>query len=215
MKKGYIFDLDGTLLDSMHAWEGIASDYLTLKKRAPRESRSSLNERFEIFTLHESAYYLKERYDISETPDEIIEDLTSMVAIRYEQELVLKEGAYDILQTCKANEKQICLLTATDRKNAISALKHNQIYEMFDHIVSTEDYKLTKRSSEIYEKVLHLMQLKKEDCIVVEDSLHAIIGAKKANLVVYAVYDQGTASDWDEIQQIADQSFKQLSEIKI
>lgn len=215
MKKGYIFDLDGTLLDSSHAWEGVASDYLLMKKKTPRETRRSLNERFEILTLHESSCYLKERYDISETPDEIVAELTSMVADRYEHELVLKEGAYALLHACKANGKQLCLLTATDRKNAINALKHNQIYDVFDHIVSTEDYKLTKRSPEIYEKVLHMMQLNKEDCVVIEDSLHAIIGAKKANLEVYAVYDQGTAADWNEIQQIADESFQELSAITL
>lgn len=215
MKKGYIFDLDGTLLDSMYVWDGIGTEYLLMKKKTPKESRCSLNERFNLLTLHEVACFLKERYDIAGSLEEMVKEITSLVRYKYHHELLLKSSVKETLQILHENGCKLCVVTATDHENAEAALKRNGVADYFTFILSTEDCKLNKRGAEIFHKAVKDLGLEKEQCVVVEDALHAIYGAKKADLCVYAMYDEHAKQDWEEIQQVADQSFLAMNQMEV
>lgn len=210
---GYIIDLDGTLLDSMYAWDGVASDYLIAKGKKLKESRTSLTQRLAKLTMNEAANYVKERYDLKATPDIIISDLKQMIADKYENEIKLKPGVKRFLERCQANGDSLCVVTASDYRHAVAALKHNGILAYFAFVISAEDYHMSKRKPDIYQIAVDKLALPKENCIVIEDAYHAIEGAKAAGLRVYAVYDEHSAHEWKRITEVADAAYYNIYNI--
>ena len=214
MIKAMIIDLDGTLLDSMHIWDGLGTDYIISKGKIPKESRQSLTKELAQWTMQESAYMLKSRYHLHETVEKIIEDLYAMILNKYVNEIPLKKGVLEFIQMCKQHQIRLCIFTANNYKNAYAALTHNKIQDEFEFIISTEDDMITKRKPEGFLKVQQKLHVKKEECVVIEDALHAIVGAKEAGLEVYGIYDESAQNEWKEIKEKADKTFYDFIELE-
>lgn len=111
MIKGAIFDIDGTLLDSMPVWENAGARYLaTLGIKA----RSDLKERLDALSLPEGALYMQTEYKLSVTIEEILEGVNQVVKDFYFKEAVLKPGVCDLIQKLKKNQVRLIIATATD-----------------------------------------------------------------------------------------------------
>ena len=95
MIKGAIFDLDGTLIDSMFIWDTIGEDYL---KSLGKEPKENLAEAFRTFTLEQAAEYYRNNYGIRLSIKEITEGINNMVAEIYRTRVVLKPGVSDFLK---------------------------------------------------------------------------------------------------------------------
>ena len=152
MIKGYIVDMDGTILDSMFIWDNI-------------------------------------------------------VEYEYLNKAMLKPGAKDFIKNCAAAKKKLCLLTANGRDLTIKILEKNNLLHYFDTIITCDDTKLTKQDSTIYQFAAQSLDLSVNECIVIEDALHAIYSAKKAGFIVWAVADNSNIHDWHKIKEISNASF--------
>ena len=100
MVKGAIFDLDGTILDSMFVWEAFGEEYLRTLGMKPREN---LAETFKTFTLEQSAEYYREHYGVTRSVSEIVNDINNMVAEIYRSKVTLKEGVKEFLRRSNRN----------------------------------------------------------------------------------------------------------------
>jgi len=199
--KGAIFDLDGTLLDSMPFWDNLALEYLKLKGINPPEN---INKILKAMTLDESVEYFKKEYLIPGSEEEIIEEMIRMIEDQYRSEVPLKADVLPFLERLYKNNVRMCIATATERELAKAALERLGAAKYFDFILTCSEAGMGKNTPEFFLRVLELLNTPKHETIVFEDALHAIKSAKAAGLYVAAVYDKSSYEDEEEIKAIAD-----------
>ncbi|NLU46813.1 MAG: HAD family phosphatase [Syntrophomonadaceae bacterium] len=199
--KGAIFDMDGTLLDSMPFWENIGRIYLEQKGITPPEN---LDEILAAMNLSQSARYFKEVYSIPASEEEIIKEFLGLIESGYRYTLPLKPSVIPFLEGLYQNGVKMCVATATDHALARAALERVGVMKYFDFILSCSQAEVGKDTPEFFLKVLELLQTPKEETMVFEDALHAIKSAKAAGLQVTAVYDKSAHRQQEQIKALAD-----------
>ena len=186
MIKGAIFDLDGTILDSMFIWDTISEDYLRSLGKEPKEN---LTEVFRTFTLEQSAEYYRNHYGIELSVKEIVDGINNMVAEIYRTKVALKQGISDFLKRLQRSGVKMCVATVTDRPVVEDVLKRLNVREYFSEIFTCAEVGCNKETPEIYRQALKHLGTPKSETVVFEDVLHAIKTAKDDGFKVAAVYD--------------------------
>lgn len=202
-KKLFIFDMDGTLLDSMPLWRDFDNNYLKLYNITPPEN---LNEIVAPLTLKECADYFIS-LGIDKDSDFIISEVVSIVKNEYENNIPLKPGMHELLKGLHLEGHIICLLTTSEKAYAIPALKRLGILNYFHGIYTSSELNMDKRSPKIYKSICSKYNIPPENTTVYEDTVFAVRSAKGAGCHVIAVYDEDSAVYWDEIQKTADEVF--------
>lgn len=209
--KGYIFDLDGTLLDSMAIWNVLSIHFLERFNKVPQEN---LIEQLKSLSLQEAAMLLKEQYHLNQSISQIQEEFYQQLEKEYKT-VTLKEGVLLFLKKCFQQNIPMYLLTANHSQLTHSILQQLNIKDYFQSIITSDDSLYTKRDVTIYQWAAETINLSIEQCIVVEDALHAIKTAKKSGAYVKAIYDQENEKDWQEICQIADVHYRSFLEMEV
>ena len=209
--KGYIFDLDGTLLDSMDIWNVLSIHYL---ESFNIKASTDLIQQLKTLSLQEAAIYIKEHYHLSQSLTEIQEGFHQQLEKEYET-VNLKEGVEFFLQKCAQQNVQMCVLTANHFDLTQKVLKTLHIDHYFQTILSCEDIQYTKQDIRSYQYAANTLNLPISKCIVVEDALHAIATAKKAGFYVKAIYDKANHKDWQKIISIADESYQSFQNMEV
>ena len=209
--KGAIFDIDGTLLDSMPVWENAGARYLAT---LGIEARSDLKERLDALSLPEGALYMQKEYKLSVTTEEILEGVNQVVKDFYFKEAVLKPGVCDLIQKLKKNQVRLIIATATDAEMAKAALIRNDIWKDFDGMITCEEAGAGKTSPKVFELAREHLQTKKEETWVFEDSLYAVKTASGAGFPVCSIYDAYSRNNTEEIRTFSDIYVKDFYEIK-
>lgn len=199
--KGAIFDLDGTLLDSMPFWETLGSEYLKAKGIIPREN---VDRTLKTMSLQQGARYLKREFSIPGSEDEIIDEIVAMIEDIYLSKVPLKAGALPLLERLYEEKVRMCIATATENSLAKAALERLGALRYFDFILTCFDTGMGKDRQEFFLKALELLNTPKEETIVFEDALYAIKSAKAAGLSVVTVYDESFHEEREEIRVISD-----------
>lgn len=208
--QGAIFDMDGTLVDSMWIWADLAQRFLEKKKITPPPE---LNHRFKNMTFESSSVYVARQFPLGMTPEEIRQDWIGMVHHYYEEELFLKPGALEYLQRLRQHGVRLALLTSNFRENCEAFLKRNGITGLFDSILTSDELGKSKGQPEIYLETARKLRTAPEECMVFEDILIAVQSAKKAGMAVTAVEEDASLPERDEIKKTADRyivSFQEL-----
>ena len=128
-KKLLIFDMDGTLLDSMKLWKYLGRIYLQSKGKLAQDN---LEEVIDIMTLNESASYLKSTYNLNESLDIIENQILDMIEDKYLNEIPLKEGVKEYLIQLNKMGYKMCILTTSQKNQALAALKRTEILDLFE-----------------------------------------------------------------------------------
>ena len=146
MIKGAIFDLDGTLFDSMFIWDTIGEIYLRSIGYEPKEN---LNETFKTMSLYNAACYYKSEYGVTLSVDEIMDGVNRMVEKYYINEVQLKTGVYDFVKHLHNIGVKMCIATATDKYLVETALERCGINECFQKF-SLAHPSVTARTNPIF-----------------------------------------------------------------
>jgi HAD superfamily hydrolase (TIGR01509 family) len=199
--KGAIFDIDGTLLDSMGIWDDLGARYLETQYIKAEDKLSKI-----LFpmTLEESALYMKQKYKLSKTTSEIIQGINKIIEKYYRYEVNLKSGAENYVKSLYKSGLPMILATTGDKELAAAALKRLGIIDCFRDILSTSDYGTSKHEPDIYLKAAEILQVKPCECMVYEDVLYALSTAKAAGFICTGVKDAASADDWENICAISD-----------
>ena len=209
--KGYIFDLDGTLMDSMWVWEDLAVVYLQAKGI---KAADNLSEALQLMTMTEAIRYLKERYAIPDSLAQMRTEVYTIIRRRYKQEVVAKKGAKACLERLHAAGMRMGVLTACERICAEEALKRNGLLEYLDFVASCEELPYDKQDGRLFELMPAMLHTDKAETMFVEDALHAIRTLKAHGFHVTAVYDAAGKEQWDEICTLADAALLSLDDLK-
>ena len=205
-----IFDMDGTLLDSMHIWDDLGARMLRARGIEPE---ADLHEKLKVLTPLEGARYCEETYGLPESVEEINGIFHSMVADFYAHEVQPKPGVQKFLSLLKMEGVWMYVATNTDRPLVELALKHAGLDGFFRGILTCAEAGAGKKESpEIYERCLRRLRSTKKDTVVFEDALHAIRTAKAAGFRVAGVYDPAFEADQTEIQQLSDYYIRSFEE---
>lgn len=208
--KGAIFDLDGTLVDSMWVWNKIDIDYLESKGHALPEN---LNAEICHLSFTQTANYFKERFSLSDSIDTILKDWNNMAYNHYSENVKLKDGVKEVLDKLKENNIKIALATSNSVPLLEACLKNNGIYDYFDSITTTDEVSNGKNCPDVYLLAAKKLNVNPKNCIVFEDILPAIKGAKAADMTVIAVSDKHSLNDLDEIINHSDKYINSYFEL--
>ncbi len=190
MIKGAIFDLDGTLVDSMFIWDSFGEDYLRTLGKEPKEN---LTETFKTFTLEQAAEYYREHYGVTLSVGDIVDGVNEMVSEIYRTKVTLKDGVREFLEALKSQGVKMCVATVTDRPIVEDVLVSLGIRDFFVEILTCAEVGYNKETPHIYRAALGVLGTKKDETVVFEDALHALKTAKNDGFPVAAVYDKHEA----------------------
>ena len=200
MIKGAIFDLDGTLLDSMFIWDTIGEEYLRSLGKEPHED---LKETFMTLTLEEAAEYYREHYGVTLSVKEIVDGVNAMVEQTYRTKVTLKPGISEYLAWLKENGVRMCVATVTDRYLVEETLDRLGVRHYFSEIFTCAEVGFGKDKPVIYQKALEHLGTAKDETYVFEDMLFALNTAKTDGFPTVGVYDRHEEHQ-DELKELAD-----------
>ena len=198
--QGAIFDFDGTLFDSMHIWDKAGALYL---RSIGREPKDNLRQEMENMTLQQSASYLKNRYALEKTAEEVADGINRVVEGFYFYEVQPKPGVEDFLRELKKRGVSMCIATVTDRYQIEAALKRCGLESYFGEVFTCSEVGYGKERPDIFEAALRFLNTEKEETLIFEDAYHAVKTAKSAAFPVAAVYDPYEKRQ-EELRELAD-----------
>lgn len=208
MIKGAIFDLDGTLLNSMFVWATIGERYLRSIGYEPREN---LNETFRAMSLYQAACYYRKAYGVTRSVDEIMAEVNKMVEKYYREELILKAGAEAMLHGLRSRGISMCIATATDKYLVEAALKRCEVRGFFSEIFTCSSVGSGKDRPQIYREAASHLGYEPREILVFEDALYAAKTAAADGFDLVGVYDSSERSQ-DELRNISNLFLEDFSE---
>ena len=199
--RGAIFDLDGTILDSMGVWRKIDEDFLG---RRGFSVPPDYVEKIKALDYQSAAEYTIARFSLKDRPEDLIAEWKQMAEEAYAHHIFLKPYVKEYMMQLKQAGIKIALATVSDDALSIPALKNNGVFAYFDAFVTTQEVGKGKDFPDVYIKAAEKLGLKAEECVVFEDVLKCVIGAKKGGFCTVGVYDLASAHLKDEIAETAD-----------
>ena len=199
--KGAIFDVDGTLLDSMSIWENVAADYLRSIGATPS---LNLNEELKILGGIRTLEYLQAEYGLRESKEEIRAGINGLLEDFYFNAAQPKDGAVDVLNTLRGRGVKMCVATATDKYLIEPALKRCGILDYFGYVFTCGEERTSKSRPDIYLRAAEFLGTPVHETPVFEDALYAVKSAKGAGFPVVGVYDIWARGDEKDIRSLCD-----------
>jgi len=202
--------MDGTLIDSMLAWENLGRDYLKQKGIVVPEN---LNEIINAMSLTESANYFMRQFGIKDSVKKIISDINKLIEDKYRYEIPLKPYVKEYLSSLKRDGVTMCIATATPIELAEVVLKRLRVLQYFSCIVCCDEVGVGKTKPDVYYLSIKKLGANVEDTMVYEDADYAIDTAKKAGFYTIGVYDEAAVRSKEEMKLLCDkyiESFKYL-----
>ena len=199
-KRFAIFDMDGTLIDSMVFWKNLASEYLISK--GVKQISEDILERIKPMTMFESAALFQQEFGLTGDPEE---EMNAMMDAHYRNDIPLKSGVREYLQMLHNRGVRMCVASATAEPLMESCLTRLGVRDCFDFLLSCETVGAGKRSPLVYQESAKRLNAAPAEIAVYEDALYAVQTAKDAGYYVVGVYDDSAAKNWQTIACIADE----------
>lgn len=196
-----IFDLDGTLFDSMGVWVSIDIEFL--RKRGI-EFTQEYGKAISSMRLSEAADYTIKLFRLEEKAEDIIEEWLQMSREKFAHEIGLKPFAKELLLELRARGVPMGIATTSKKELYQPALERNGIAELFDVIVDSDMVRTGKESPDIYLKAAELMGVAPKRCVVFEDTLVGLRAAASCGFFTVGMLDKENAENHGEIAAVCD-----------
>lgn len=207
-----IFDLDGTLVDSMWVWTAIDDEFLGKYGLTQPEN---FHEGMEGKSYSETAAYFLELFpNLPHTLEELMEEWYEMAYEKYANELILKKGAFDFLQEVHQRGIKLGIATSNKRELAEAVLRSTKVLPLFDSIWTSCEAKAGKPAPDVYLRVAQSLQVEAKRCLVFEDVPNGILAGVNAGMKVCAVEDDFSKNQDEKKRALAEYYIKDYEDIK-
>lgn len=203
-KRFAIFDMDGTLVDSMVYWKYLASEFL--ESKGVQEISLSVLERIKPMTMTESAALFIEEYGLSGTAESVAAEMNAMMDEHYRRDIPLKPGADAYLEALHRKGTDMCVASATAEDLMDACLTRLGVAHYFSFLLSCETVDAGKNRPDVYWEAARRLGAQAEDIAVYEDALYAAKTAKQARFYTIAVRDDSNHSRWEDLTALADEA---------
>lgn len=201
--KGAIFDMDGTLIDSLMLWDIIWDTFDKMFANGAGFKPSLDDDKaVRTMTLKDAMNYLHTTYSIGEDGSELLDAANKIIKDFYAEEVQLKDGAREFLEYCYAKGIKMCIASATEMELIKIAVKHCGIEKYFTNIFSCAEIGKGKEQPDIYLKALEFLGTSALETCIFEDSHIAIDTAHKIGIKTVGIYDKYNYGH-DEMKKIA------------
>lgn len=207
-----IFDMDGTLVDSMWIWPSIDDDYLAKYNLAKTDS---FHEDMEGMSYTEVAQFFLDTFpELDLTLEEVMDEWMDMAYDKYMTQVELKEGVHDFILEMRRQGKKIGIATSNARKLVDDTLRALEVEELFDAVRSACEVAAGKPSPDVYLLVAEEMGVSPANCLVFEDVPMGILAGKNAGMRVCAVEDDFSRPQVDRKKELADYYIQDYYDIR-
>ena len=201
MDKAYIFDFDGTLVDSMEKAVAVTLDYLTVRGISyPKDIVRTLTP----LGFSGIAKYYHQHFGVKESPEQILSDFKKGLAEVYATEVEAKVGAHIALASLKARGIRLFTLTGSPHLFLDKCLDRLGLTGYFEQCWTTEDFGLLKGDTAIYKEMAKRIGLPIENCTMVDDGVQPLKTAHEAGMQTIGFYDTYSAENEQEIRSVVD-----------
>ncbi len=209
--KGVIFDMDGTILDSISVWDKIDVDYLNARGiEVPEDYARTIS----TMTGVECAKYSIERFNLKDSVEDLVKEWDERALFEYSNNLELKKGAKEYIKRLKEKGVKIALATSSSKTLYTAAMKNTGVYDCFDAFISTDETGISKRDPHVYLYAAEKLGVGIKDCVIFEDVPTAVKTAKTTGAKVVCVWDKRWDMYSEEMQLIADKFITSFDEME-
>ena len=200
MKKTFLFDFDGTLVDSMPTFVSVM---LRILDERNIKYGGDIVKIITPLGYRGTAEYFR-TLGVKESTDELVEIMNTYARYEYENNIPSKEGVEDTLRKMKAMGYSLNVLTASPHLALDTCLMRLGLFELFDNVWSCDDFATTKANPEIYKMAAERLGRAVGEVIFVDDNINAVKTAKVAGMVSVGIFDESSADIVDEFKTVAD-----------
>ena len=201
--KGAIFDMDGTLVDSMVYWRHLATEFL--ESKGVQHIAQDILERIKPMTMTESAALFIEEYGLSGTPESVAVEMNAMMDEHYRRDIPLKPGVQVYLDALHRRGVTMCVASATAEELMDACLTRLGVAQCFSFLLSCETVGAGKSRPDVYWEAAKRLGAQPEEIAVYEDALYAAKTAKSAGFYTIAVQDDSNQPHWETLTALADE----------
>lgn len=205
-----IFDLDGTLIDSMGIWKQVDIEFLGNRGI---ELPADLQCCIEGKSFTETALYFKERFKLKESIEDIKEEWRIMAEEYYKHKIALKSGAKEFLSVLSSKGIKIAIATSNSKDLVNHILNNHNIQDYFSFIRTSCEVPRGKPHPDVYLKVAEDLNIIPTRCLAFEDTLAGVTAAKSAGMRVVAIADEASYCSKDKIIELAEEYIESFDEI--
>ena len=210
--KAFVFDADGTLFDTMWFYDRFVLEIMRLQGiDAPYQ----LREETRGHTVKEACEYMKEKYSLKKSVDELLEECDAILVDFYKTKAPLKAGVKEFLLHAKEEGKKLCIATATDSFLIRYALRFHGIEDLFEFVMCCTEVGASKRESKVYDDAVAALGFQRKDAVVFEDAEYAVATAKRAGYKVVAIEDKSQEKFKESIKSLCDIYVSSMEELII
>lgn len=199
-----LFDLDGTLVDSMGIWQSVDIEYLTARGIAVPENLYELQQEIEGMSFTETASFFKERFHLPDSLEDIKSAWISLAEYKYCSEIPLKKGVREFLEYLRDNRIQTAICSSNSQKLIRMVLEAHAVGEYFSAVTTCCEVPAGKPAPDVYLRAAASLEQSPENCLVFEDVPMGILAGKNAGMRVCAVEDAFSASQVMRKRELAD-----------
>jgi len=210
--RGVIFDIDGVVLDSMGFWHNMPSTYVEIQGIVPPDDLINT-----IFTMsiEQGIAYLRNKYNIVKSEQEIMHDMTKIMAQFYMHEVQAKPGVEHMLHFLKSQGIPCAIATASPRAPIEGALTRLGLLDYFDAFYTCGEAGHSKHSPTVYQLAAEAIGTEPENTIVFEDSHYAMETARKAGFVSIGIYDAVSEHGDPGLKDVAEYFYESLEDVEL
>ncbi|MDO5690327.1 MAG: HAD family phosphatase [Tissierellia bacterium] len=199
--KGILFDLDGTLIDSMGVWQGLDQKYVESKGHVfdPRTT-----EELKAVSLEMAPAYFNKIYDMGATLEDMLEFMYGTLEVYYREKFVLKEGVQKRLEELRAAGYRMCITTATESPLTNLLVGRLGLDDFMEFVLTPDRAETQKNDPAFLRMAMEKLGLTPENTYVFDDALYALEIAKDLGMNTVGIYDATSGADDEHIRAIAD-----------
>ena len=206
----YLFDFDGTLVDSMPYLT--QADMNVLHRHKVKYPENVMDIVIPLGVPGTADYFIND-LKMDGTKEEIIEEFNRELTFMYENKICVKDGIIKNLERLKKDGAVFGILTASPHKWIEPCMKRNGMDGFFDYVFSCEDFNMTKSNPQIFKLATDKMGQDIKDVIFIDDNINAVKSAKKSGIITYGVYDYASKNLIEEFKKVCDKYIMSFDEL--